>query len=125
MVTLYEISDKYYLVDSAYPNFPGFLTPYRQDRYHINSFRGPMPQYNLHRQRDLVIACCVIHNFIRKFSINDHFFERGELGEFDSHDNQVDDEFHRLPQQSQEHIDAQSAFRDVMASQLWDGRGDH
>ncbi|KAL2249896.1 UNVERIFIED_CONTAM: hypothetical protein Sindi_2463300 [Sesamum indicum] len=31
---------KYYLVDSTYPNVPGFLVSYRQDRYHINSFRG-------------------------------------------------------------------------------------
>ncbi|XP_011091997.1 uncharacterized protein LOC105172311 [Sesamum indicum] len=31
---------KYYIVDSAYPNFPGFLASHRQDHYHINSFRG-------------------------------------------------------------------------------------
>ncbi|KAL0307676.1 UNVERIFIED_CONTAM: hypothetical protein Sangu_3015500 [Sesamum angustifolium] len=109
---------KYYLVHSAYPNFLGFLASYRQDRYHINSFRGPMPQYSLHREWHLVIACCVIHNFIQNFSIDDQFFERGELGEFDNHDNQVADAFHLLPQQSQEHIDVQSVFRDAMAAQL-------
>ncbi|KAL2227912.1 UNVERIFIED_CONTAM: hypothetical protein Sindi_1770900 [Sesamum indicum] len=153
---------KYYLVDSAYPNFPGFLAPYRQDCYHINSFqgnncqargpkelfnqrhsqlrnvierafgvlknrfpilKGPMPHYSVERQRDLVIACCVIHNFIRKFSIADHFFNRGEHGEFDSYDNQANNEFHRLPQQSQEDIDTPAAFRNAMAAHLWDGQG--
>ncbi|KAL2232328.1 UNVERIFIED_CONTAM: hypothetical protein Sindi_1412800 [Sesamum indicum] len=153
---------KYYLVDSAYPDFPGFLAPYRQDRYHINSFRGnnqqahspkelfnqrhsqlrnvierafgvlknrfpilkgPMPPYSLDRQRDLVIACCVIHNFIRKFGIDDQFFERGKRGEFDNANNEANDQFRRLPQQSQEDIDTQSAFRDAMAGHLWNVRG--
>ncbi|KAL2240205.1 UNVERIFIED_CONTAM: hypothetical protein Sindi_0661700 [Sesamum indicum] len=144
-------------VDSAYPNFPGFLASYRQDCYHINSFRGnnrqshspkelfnqrhsqlcnvierafgvlknrfpilkgPMPPYSLDRQRDLVIACCVIHNFIQKFGIDDQFFEHGERGEFDDLDNEANDQFHRLPQQSQQDIDTQAAFRDAMAGHL-------
>ncbi|KAL2247287.1 UNVERIFIED_CONTAM: hypothetical protein Sindi_2581000 [Sesamum indicum] len=148
-------------VDSAYPNFPGFLAPCRQDRYHINSFRGnnrqahspkelfnqrhsqlrnvierafgvlknrfpilkgPMPPYSLDRQRDLVIACCVIHNFIRKFGIDDQFFEHGERGEFDDPDNEANDQYRRLPQQSQQDIDTQAAFRDAMAGHLWNDR---
>ncbi|KAF7126536.1 hypothetical protein RHSIM_Rhsim11G0185300 [Rhododendron simsii] len=31
---------KYYVVDSGYTNMPGFLSPYRGERYHLNSFRG-------------------------------------------------------------------------------------
>ncbi|KAL2251496.1 UNVERIFIED_CONTAM: hypothetical protein Sindi_2271900, partial [Sesamum indicum] len=130
---------KYYLVDSVYPNFPGFLAPYRQDRYHINSFRGnnrqahspkelfnqrhsqlrnvierafgvlknrfpilkgPMAPYSLDCQWDVVIAYC-----------------------FDNPDNEANDQFRRLPQQSQEDIDTQAAFRDAMAAHLWNDRG--
>lgn len=35
--------NKYYVVDSGYQNFPGFLTPYRGDRYHIRDFQNNGP----------------------------------------------------------------------------------
>ncbi|KAL2231119.1 UNVERIFIED_CONTAM: hypothetical protein Sindi_1706300 [Sesamum indicum] len=128
---------KYYLVDSAYPNFSGFLVSYRQDHYHINLFRAgiwcakeqiPYSErtygaIQLSHQRDVVIACCVIHNFIRKLGIDDQFFECGERGEFDNPDNEANDQFRRLPQQSQEDIDTQAAFRDAMAAHLWNDPG--
>ncbi|KAL2240870.1 UNVERIFIED_CONTAM: hypothetical protein Sindi_0728200 [Sesamum indicum] len=84
--------------------------------------KGPMLPYSLDHQRDLVIACCVIHNFIRKFGIDDQFFERRERGEFDDPDNEANDQFRRLPQQSQQDIDTQAAFRDAMAGHLWNDR---
>ncbi|XP_062103069.1 protein ALP1-like [Humulus lupulus] len=31
---------KYYVVDSGYPNMPGFLAPYCGERYHLRRFRG-------------------------------------------------------------------------------------
>ncbi|OMO59018.1 Harbinger transposase-derived nuclease [Corchorus capsularis] len=31
---------KYYLVDSGYTNMPGFLSPYRGERYHLRDYRG-------------------------------------------------------------------------------------
>ncbi|XP_026398758.1 uncharacterized protein LOC113294584 [Papaver somniferum] len=37
---------KYYVVDSAYTNMPGFLTPYRGERYHLRDFRGRSRQAN-------------------------------------------------------------------------------
>ncbi|CAA0838567.1 Unknown protein [Striga hermonthica] len=94
---------KYYVVDSGYANIPGFLSPYRGDRYHLpewirsnqtpqnarelfnrrhatvrnvveRSFgilkgkfpiiKGLMPNYPPEFQTDIVIACCVAHNFI-------------------------------------------------------------
>ncbi|CAA0830893.1 Unknown protein [Striga hermonthica] len=94
---------KYYVVDSAYANVPGFLSPYRGNRYHLpewihsnqtpknarelfnrrhatvrnvveRSFgilkgkfpiiKGLMPNYTIEFQTDIVIACCVVHNFI-------------------------------------------------------------
>ncbi|XP_022679327.1 protein ALP1-like [Setaria italica] len=36
---------KFYLVDSGYPNRPGYLAPYRGTKYHLPEFRsGPMPK---------------------------------------------------------------------------------
>ncbi|XP_058209801.1 protein ALP1-like [Rhododendron vialii] len=31
---------KYYVVDSGYQNMLGFLTPYKDERYHLSLFRG-------------------------------------------------------------------------------------
>ncbi|XP_039164588.1 putative nuclease HARBI1 [Eucalyptus grandis] len=31
---------KYYVVDSGYASMPGFLTPFRRERYHLNEYRG-------------------------------------------------------------------------------------
>lgn len=32
---------KYYAVNSGYTNRPGFLTPYKGERYHLRDYRGP------------------------------------------------------------------------------------
>ncbi|XP_052188895.1 protein ALP1-like [Diospyros lotus] len=32
--------DQFYLVDSGYPNMPGFLAPYRGRRYHLHDYLG-------------------------------------------------------------------------------------
>ncbi|GMP41234.1 hypothetical protein CsSME_00015541 [Camellia sinensis var. sinensis] len=37
-------TDKYYVVDSGYTNMPGFLSPYRGERYHLNEFRNQRRQ---------------------------------------------------------------------------------
>ncbi|XP_060971415.1 protein ALP1-like isoform X1 [Cannabis sativa] len=34
---------KYYLVDSGYTNMPGFLSPYRGERYHLNQYADRNP----------------------------------------------------------------------------------
>ena len=31
---------RYYLADVGYTNMPGYMTPFRNTRYHINDFRG-------------------------------------------------------------------------------------
>ena len=37
--------DKYYLVDAGYPNRPGYLAPYKGERYHVPDFhRGVAPR---------------------------------------------------------------------------------
>jgi hypothetical protein len=36
---------KFYLVDSGYPNCPGYLTPYKGTKYHLPEYReGPLPK---------------------------------------------------------------------------------
>ncbi|CAN6227594.1 unnamed protein product [Urochloa humidicola] len=36
---------KYYVVDAGYPNRPGYLSPYKCTRYHVEQFQnGPPPQ---------------------------------------------------------------------------------
>ena len=36
---------KYYLVDSGYPNRPGYLAPYKGTKYHLPEYRnGPAPR---------------------------------------------------------------------------------
>ncbi|XP_062100461.1 protein ALP1-like [Humulus lupulus] len=57
---------KYYVVDSGYPNMPGFLAPYHGERYHLRRFRGrenhprgAMELFNYrHSSLRNVIECC-------------------------------------------------------------------
>ncbi|XP_060961641.1 protein ALP1-like [Cannabis sativa] len=44
---------KYYLVDSGYTNMPGFLSPYRGERYHLNQYadRNPLGKRELFNYR--------------------------------------------------------------------------
>ena len=101
---------KYYLVDSAYRNIPGFLAPYRGTPQHqperrrgftspqqlFNTrhsalrnviercfgvlkrrfaiLRGPVPNFYMTTQINVVIACCTLHNFIRDELLVDDIF---------------------------------------------------
>ncbi|KAJ6744546.1 hypothetical protein OIU79_030813 [Salix purpurea] len=53
---------KYYIVDTGYSNLEGFIALYLH--YHLHEFRVA-PQYGFHVQRDIVIAACVLHYYIR------------------------------------------------------------
>ncbi|XP_071933898.1 uncharacterized protein [Coffea arabica] len=106
----YIYAGKYYLVDSAYRNIPGFLAPYRgtprqpaQGRRGFSSLkqlfntrhsslrnviercfvvlnrrfailRGPVPNFYMSTQINVVIACCTLHNFIRDELPDDDIF---------------------------------------------------
>ncbi|KAI3446871.1 hypothetical protein Pfo_003536 [Paulownia fortunei] len=63
--------------------------------------KGPMPHYSLRHQVQIIIACCIIHNWLRKYSANDQYFIHVENGEFDP---QGVDKEHRdyFPHASQE-----------------------
>lgn len=107
----YLFAEQFYLVDSGYPNIPGFLSPYRGQRYHLRDYNGQgrlrgkedlfnykhsscrniiercigvlkarfpilklMTNFPLSRQRQIPIACCTIHNFIREEHALDTLF---------------------------------------------------
>jgi hypothetical protein len=40
---MFTYGGKFYLVDSEYPNRPGYLVPYKETKYHLPEFQnGPM-----------------------------------------------------------------------------------
>ncbi len=42
---MFDAVGKYYLVDSGYPNRPGYLAPYKETKYHLQEYRdAPEPQ---------------------------------------------------------------------------------
>ncbi|XP_027151924.1 putative nuclease HARBI1 [Coffea eugenioides] len=150
---------KYYLVDSAYKNMPGFLAPHKGHRYQRDQFgggsggprgkyelfnhrhsqlrnviertfgvlkarfpilKGPMPNYLMNRQVELVIACCVLHNFIRDEHPHDELFAR-ESGE--------DEEDYADPGAQPQQIDLSAAaqrnwnsFRMAITDHMFDHR---
>ncbi|XP_027118351.1 uncharacterized protein [Coffea arabica] len=103
---------KYYMVDAAYTNMPGFMAPFRAvrgtqheraakalfNRRHASvrniierSFgvlkkrfpilKGPMQNYLIATQNNIVLACCTLHNFMRDYAPNDEYFdEEAALG---------------------------------------------
>ena len=43
-MTVYLYAGKYYVVDAGYPNRPGYLCPYKGERYHLPEWhRGIEP----------------------------------------------------------------------------------
>ncbi|KAL0289359.1 UNVERIFIED_CONTAM: hypothetical protein Sangu_2617300 [Sesamum angustifolium] len=73
-----------------------------------------MPSYLLKHQVDLVIACCTLHNFIRKFSHEDIIFNEPE----DDIPPDMDAFYHRGHPTVTE-IEAQRTLRDNIAMQMW------
>ncbi|XP_011093338.1 uncharacterized protein LOC105173334 [Sesamum indicum] len=73
-----------------------------------------MPSYLLQHQVDLVIACCTLHNFIRRFSHDDIIFNEPE----DEIPPDMDAFYHRgYPTVTE--LEAQRIFRDNIAMQMW------
>ncbi|XP_068641909.1 uncharacterized protein [Aristolochia californica] len=62
---IYVPEGKYYLLEAGYANLLGFLAPYRA-RFKILK---DAPPFDFDVQVNIVIACCVLHNYI---SMEDH-----------------------------------------------------
>ncbi|XP_054785623.1 uncharacterized protein LOC129292093 [Prosopis cineraria] len=75
------------------------------------------PQYSFHVQRDIIIAACVLHNFIRQQERNDWLFKT--VGDTPV-DEMADDEVPAV--QSISSMEEQLAFslRDSIATAMWD-----
>ncbi|MFQ6629412.1 hypothetical protein Gotur_007721 [Gossypium turneri] len=76
-------------VDARCTNFEGFLAPFRGQRYHLNEWsQGYQPStpeefFNMKHasacNNRIIIACCLLHNFIRTYMSLDPI--EAELGE--------------------------------------------
>ncbi|XP_028108998.1 uncharacterized protein LOC114307790 [Camellia sinensis] len=153
---------KYYLVDAGFTNMPGFLAPFRSQRYHLQEFHsrhysGPkelfnhrhlslrnviertfgvlkkrfpilrsMPNYKSTRQGPLVIACCVVHNWIRLHAVMDPFFMEAdnEMAAEGEADGLVEHQFDYVDM-SQHGLTYQSNFRDALSTVMWQNRVGH
>lgn len=93
-----------------------------QRSFHVLKTRFPIlklaPQYAFHIQRDIVIAACVIHNYIRREEENDWLFSSVE--------GMTVDELQDLDEQPEiqlvSTVQEQVAFsmRDSIAATMWD-----
>ncbi|KAL0306146.1 UNVERIFIED_CONTAM: hypothetical protein Sradi_6031900 [Sesamum radiatum] len=73
-----------------------------------------MPSYLQHHQVDIVIACCTLHNFIRRFSNDDIIFNEPD------EDTLIDmDSFYHRGHPTNSEIEAQRTIRDSIAMQMW------
>ncbi|KAG6488995.1 hypothetical protein ZIOFF_050253 [Zingiber officinale] len=154
--------DQFYLVDSGYPNMPGFLAPYRGRRYHLRDYQGQgrprgkeelfnyrhstcrniiercigvlkarfrilkdMPNYPITRQRLILVACCAVHNFIRRHhAMNNLFMEyssddmlmSGVEGDFNDQE--------PIPIDSNQTAQMRN-IRDEIASNMWNDYMEH
>ncbi|KAK6160636.1 hypothetical protein DH2020_004017 [Rehmannia glutinosa] len=159
--TLVTTPGKYYVVDSGYANFPGFLSPYHGERYHLPEWvgsnsnpstmkelfnrrhatvrniiercfgslkkrfaiiKGLMPNYKLLMKADIVIACCVIHNFVRKHCMADDIFQSVADPDYippPEEEGTSTQPIRRQMNNTNDGIWEQSCLRDSIAASLW------
>ncbi|KAL0448572.1 UNVERIFIED_CONTAM: hypothetical protein Slati_1413600 [Sesamum latifolium] len=81
---------------------------------HFSILQWGMPSYLLNHQVDIVIACCTLHNFIRRFSNDDIIFNEpdGDLP-------QDMDSFYHRGHPTLSEIEEQRTLRDSIAMQMW------
>ncbi|RWR96010.1 putative nuclease HARBI1 [Cinnamomum micranthum f. kanehirae] len=120
---------KFYLVDGGYANTRGFVAPYRARNVVERTFavlkqRFPIlktaPRYPLNTQAKIVVACCVMHNYIKQWNYNDEL-EEGSVLEMDVDENinvEEDTEVGSVPSDANTRFAC--ALRDAIAQQMWD-----
>ncbi|KAL5549562.1 hypothetical protein UlMin_004793 [Ulmus minor] len=81
-----------------------------------------IPRYPLEKQRYLVIACAVHHNFIKLFSDEDAAFNPKD--DIVDHGNDEDDVGKASTQQKREENNYMAQFRDELATSIWNNKQD-
>lgn len=80
--------------------------------------RYGMPRYSIPTQVKMVIACCVVHNFIRRFGMSDPIFDGNHDG------NNEDPTLHSILRcETRQATDYQNQRRDAIADVMWQNRG--
>lgn len=80
-----------------------------------------MPNYPIRRQRLIPIACCVLHNFIRREARRDGLFEQFQVEDLDVVDQEEVGDSQQIPDidMSQSSLNQMGAIRDDIAGQMW------
>ncbi|XP_052723797.1 protein ALP1-like [Vigna angularis] len=91
---------KYYLGDAGFMLKSTVLTPYRGKRFPIIA-SDTEPHYGLETMTDIILACCILHNFLRGVDNDDSLLHEvdNELNEREDHNvssTQVREEDHRI-----------------------------
>ena len=143
---------KYYAVDAAYRNMPGFMAPFRGargtpheraakalfNRRHASVrniiertfgvlkkrfpiLKGPMQNYLIATQNNIVLACCALHNFMRDYVPNDEYFNEEAInGAFaDAHIAGEQVQMGQPIDMSQQGIDNWNEDRRAMAAHMY------
>ncbi|GMN46165.1 hypothetical protein TIFTF001_015350 [Ficus carica] len=132
---------KFYLADSGYANKDCFLSPYRRETYHLPEYRRQrgglgncrgMHSYPMDKQKMILVACAIVHNFIRMVQIGDPLLEEyvAECMPVTENDDVnadyvFDDIFDGTgsstgSQQHDSRRDAMNQLKDMMADKMWD-----
>ncbi|XP_031392200.1 protein ALP1-like [Punica granatum] len=108
--------EQYYVVDAGFPNIPGYLAPYKGQRFAI---LRTMSNYGQLRQGQITLACFVLHNFIQLNNYHDRLFEEyGNAWEYY-------DEFRNPPHLTGNRVDVDmrsremDALRNRIANAIW------
>ncbi|XP_023762272.1 uncharacterized protein LOC111910668 [Lactuca sativa] len=125
--------DKYYLCDAAYANVRGFMAPYRNAKlrnviersFGVLKARFPvlkrMAPFSLVTQRNITLACFVLHNFIRREGLHDEYFARYDEPNVSVRNNNavVDNDEDEIPTNGTEaDREYMAQLRDEIAEQL-------
>lgn len=84
------------------------------------------PQYSIKKQGWIVLACCILHNYIRKWNWNDPYFEEYMKEEedlnnpSDTHSDSDDEELGQGP--TNEDKEYMFNVRDGLVQQMWNAR---
>ncbi|KAK6115595.1 hypothetical protein DH2020_007864 [Rehmannia glutinosa] len=86
--------------------------------------KGLMPNYKLPTQAENVIACCVVHNFVRKHSAFDEIFESVADPDYvpPPEEGTSTQPLRRQINHTDEGLMEQSVLRDSIAASLWENR---